>query len=103
MLVGVEEGLALGDEEGELVGEEEGTDVGAYGKRTGGQGVLAAASTWRQSAEDGAELGELLGAEEGLALGDAEGEELGDADGASVGPDVGACGTKLEAFSEGSG
>ena len=37
-LLGVEEGLALGDEEGELVGEEEGTDVGAYGKRTGGQG-----------------------------------------------------------------
>ena len=81
MLVGVEEGLALGDEEGELVGEEEGTDVGAYGKRTGGQGVLAAASTWRQSAEDGAELGELLGAEEGLALGATEGE----VDGADVG------------------
>ena len=38
MLVGVEEGLALGDEEGELVGEEEGSDVGAYGKRTDGQG-----------------------------------------------------------------
>ena len=39
MLVGVEEGLALGDEEGELVGEEEGADVGAYEKRTGGQGT----------------------------------------------------------------
>ena len=37
-LLGVEEGLALGDKEGELVGEEEGADVGAYGKRTGGQG-----------------------------------------------------------------
>ena len=65
---------------------------------------LAAASTWRQSAEEGELLGELLGAEEGLALGDAEGEELGDvegeelgdADGASVGTDVGAYGKTLD-------
>ena len=95
-LVGAEDGLALGVEEGKLVGEEEGTDVGAYGKRTGGQGVLAAASTWRQSTEEGEALGELLGAEEGLALGDAEGEELGDADGASVGTDEGAYGKTLD-------
>ena len=58
--------------------------------------VLAAASTWRQSAEEGEALGELLGAEEGLTLGDAEGEELGDADGASVGTDVGAYGKTLD-------
>ena len=68
------------------------------------ENVLAAASTWRQSAEEGEALGELEGAEEGLALGDAEGEELGDvegeelgdADGASVGTDVGAYGKTLD-------
>ena len=38
-----------------------------------------------ESAEDGAELGELLGVEEGLALGDEEGELVGEEEGADVG------------------
>ena len=37
------------------------------------------------SAEDGAELGELLGVEEGLALGDEEGELVGEEEGSDVG------------------
>ena len=80
----------------ELTSEPTGREPAVGGHQIVGKKLTA-------SAEEGAALGELLGAEEGLALGDAEGEELGDADGASVGTDVGACGTKLEAFSEGSG
>lgn len=38
-----------------------------------------------ESAEDGAELGELLGAEDGLALGDDEGRLVGKEEGADVG------------------